>query len=234
MCDVYTPAWYTAHVSYKQRLHALLSPAERRVFGRLKTPQQIQDYIDRSPINFEMAGETLYSPRQVLKYKTMHCAEGALFAAAALAYQGRRPLLMDFQTLPQDEDHVVAMFKQDGRWGAISKTNHAILKWRDPLYKSPRELAMSYVHEYYLWTGKKSLLAYSRPYDLRRYKPEDWVTTAQKSKVEQVIEELDDSPHLPIAARRVLRRLRPASKIEIRNLSSVEFKDPRPSTRRSG
>jgi hypothetical protein len=212
--------------NYRQQVRALLSPAERRVFQKLSTPQKIQDYLDHSPINFELAGETILSPRQVLHLKTMHCAEGALFAAAALVYHGLPPLLMDFQTLPSDEDHVITLFKQNDLWGAISKTNHAILKWRDPIYKSPRELAMSYAHEYYLWSGKKSLLAYSKPYDLRRYKPEDWVT-ADFKKVERVIEELDMSPHLPIAPKKVLKNLRPASKLEIKNLKNVEWKDPR-------
>ncbi|MGH6789289.1 MAG: hypothetical protein ACRECC_06360, partial [Pseudolabrys sp.] len=160
---------------YRVALRALLSGAERRVFDRLDSPQKIQSFLDKLPVNFEMELETAMSPRRVLKERTAHCAEGAIFAAAALAYHGRAPLLMDFQALPSDEDHVIAVFKERGLWGAISKTNHAILRWRDPIYASARELAMTYAHEYCLPGGKKSMLSFSRPYSLARYTPRSWV-----------------------------------------------------------
>ena len=76
----------------------------------------------------------------------LHCAEGAIFAAAALAYHGKPPLLMDIRALPSDQDHIITLFQERGLWGAISKTNHAILRWRDPIYLSVRELAMTYAH----------------------------------------------------------------------------------------
>ena len=100
-----------------------------------------------------------------------HCAEAAVFAAAALAYHGRPPLLMDIRALPRDQDHIVTLFRERGLWGAISKTNHAVLRWRDPIYRSVRELAMSYAHEYCLPGGKKSMLSYSKPFSLARYAP---------------------------------------------------------------
>ena len=128
---------------YAREMRALLSPAEHGVFKKLSTPQKIQDYLDHLPINFELVGETLYSPRRVLQENKAHCVEGALFAAAALCYHGQPPLLLDIQTTADDYDHVLALFKEEGRWGAISKTNHTILRWRDPVYKNPRELAMS-------------------------------------------------------------------------------------------
>lgn len=209
-------------MTYGQHIKALLSPAERRVFSKLNSPQKIQDFLDHSPVNFELKGETICSPRRILKEKRMHCAEGALFAAAALAYHGYPPLLMDFQTMPVDEDHVLAVFKQNGLWGAISKTNHSVLRWRDPIYKSPRELAMSYAHEYYLWSGKKSLRAYSEPFDLRKFKPE-WVVA--EMDLDPLIEALDDSPHVAITPKGV--RLRPASPIELLIMRQVEWKDPR-------
>src|SRR3989338_11480492 len=96
---------------YSHAIKKVLSPAERRVFNRLTTPQKIQDFLDALPINF---GETLFSPRRVLRDKKAHCFEAALLAAAALAYQGRPPLLMDFQTIENDEDHVLALFKENG------------------------------------------------------------------------------------------------------------------------
>ena len=152
--------------AYRNALRALLTPAERRVFARLDTPQKLQAFLEKLPPNFELKGETYMSPRRVLKARTVHCAEAAVLAAAILIYHGQPAWLMDIRALPSDQDHIVTLFKQRGLWGAISKTNHAVLRWRDPIYRSPRELAMTYAHEYYLDFGKKSMLAYSRPFSL--------------------------------------------------------------------
>src|SRR3989344_2594968 len=152
-------------MTYTNKLKMVLSPAERKVLAKLNSPQKIQDYLDTLPINFELQGETYMSPRRVIRNRIAHCFEAALFAAAAIAYHGQKPLLMDFQTIPDDEDHVVTLFKQNGYWGAISKTNHAILRYREPIYKSPRELAMSYFNEYTMYDGRKSMRAYSAPFD---------------------------------------------------------------------
>ena len=127
-------------------LNAVLTPAERRLFARLDTPQKIQDYLDTLPVNFEPDGDTIMSPRRMLMAKAAHCAEGALFAVAVLMFHGKQAALVDLRARPTDHDHVIAVFKQNGLWGAISKTNHSILRWRDPIYKSVRELAMSYSH----------------------------------------------------------------------------------------
>src|SRR4029077_1273388 len=129
------------------------------------------------------------SPRRVIESGTAHCFEGALLAAAARAYHGHAPLIMDFRTVPTDEDHVITLFKQHGFWGAISKTNHAILRYRDPIYKTPRELAMSFFHEHLEWNGKKSLRAYSAPFDLSKYAPESWIT--EKDELLWLVEALD-------------------------------------------
>ena len=210
---------------YKARIDRLLTPPERKLFKRLSSPQRIQDYLDALPINFEMSGETYMSPRRVLKAGKAHCFEGAVFAAAALAYHGQKPLLLDFQTLPNDVDHVVAPFKQNGYWGAISKTNHAIVRWRDPVYASIRELAMSYFHEYLLWSGRKSLVAYSAPFDLSRYPPEKWVTAGED--LDEIAEALDGSRHFPAVPEQNLRLLRKASAVEIKAMKLVEWKEPR-------
>jgi len=205
---------------YAKELQALLSPAERTVFKMLNTPQKIQDYLDKLPINFELKGETIYSPRRVLREGSAHCVEGALFAAAALAYHGRAPYLMDIQTTPDDYDHVVALFKEGGRWGAISKTNHAILRWRDPVYRTPRELALSYFHEYILDPGKKTMRAYSKPFDLSRYAPE-WAVAEED--LSDLIEMLDDSPHSPVASKATMSKLRRASPLERKMLDLTEW-----------
>lgn len=211
---------------YQKQLRSILSPAERRVFERLRTPQKIQDFLDRFPINFELAGEEgVFSPRKILKKKKAQCMEGALLAAAALAYHGQKPLLMDFQTVPKDEDHVIAVFKQNNLWGAISKTNHAVLRWRDAVYTSPRELAASYFHEYYLWSGKKSLKAYSGPIDLSKLKLERWITT--EDELGWLADWIDERPHSPIAPVRAMKARREADIVELKALKVTEWPDRR-------
>src|SRR3989338_9525444 len=205
---------------YATQLRALLSPAERAVFEKLQSPVDVQNYLDRLPINFELAGDTIFSPRKVLREKKVHCVEGAVFAAASLAYQGKPPYLLDIQTVPHDDDHVVALFKEAGRGGAISKTNHTILRWRDPVYKTVRELAMSYFHEYFLEHRRKTMRAYSRPFNLSRYAPH-WVTS--EADLDQLIIDLDDSPHSPVAPRHAMRRLRNAHPIETKVLTITEW-----------
>ncbi len=211
--------------AYRNRLRALLTPAERRLFARLDTPQKIQTFLDRLPANFELDGETAMSPRRLLKARTAHCAEAAIFAAAAFAYHGEPPWLMDIQALPSDQDHVIALFQERGLWGAISKTNHAILRWRDPIYASARELAMSYAHEYCLPGGKKSMLAYSRPFSLARYAPRRWVIAPED--LDWLLEALDNSPHVPVAPRHAMRKRRRSSAVELRSQNVVEWPDPR-------
>lgn len=212
-------------MTYAARLKAALSTAERRVLAKLSTPKKIQNFLDTLPIHFVKKGEGIFSPRTVLQKKKAHCMEGAVLAAAALAYHGARPLLMDFQTTQEDEDHVLAVFKQGGHWGAISKTNHPVLRWRDPVYRSVRELAMSYFHEYFMWQksedGRKTLRTYSKPFDLRTYTPERWA--AAEKNLDWLAEVLDASPHYPIVPKKTLRALRPASKIEMRAMRLCEW-----------
>ncbi|MSU73924.1 hypothetical protein EXS56_02160 [Candidatus Kaiserbacteria bacterium] len=207
---------------YAERIRALLSPAEKKIFQKLTTPQKIQDYLDTLPINYELRGETYMSPRRMIKAKTAHCFEGALFAAAALAYHGEKPLLMDLRTAMPYEDHVITLFRTNGLWGAISKTNHAILRYRDAVYRSPRELAMSYFHEYVESDGKKSLREYSAPFDLTRFKPELWV--AAEDDLYWLVENLDGSKHFPIAPKKQIRTLRTPSKFEQKVMDIVEWK----------
>ena len=130
---------------------------------------------DLIPQNFEIGGETCLSVREVLRQRRAHCIEGAMLAACALWMQGEPPLLLDLKA-ERDYDHVVALFRRDGCWGAISKTNGLALRWRDPVYRSLRELSMSWFHEYYNKRARKTLRTYSVPYDLRRMAPADWVT----------------------------------------------------------
>lgn len=188
-----------------------LSKKETTLFKKLRSPGAIQDFLDSLPSNLEEKGETSYSPRLVLAHQKAHCFEGALFAAAILWYHGKRPLLLDLKTGKDDFDHVVALYKKNGYWGALSKTNHAVLRFRDPLYKTIRELALSYAHEYFLDNGKKTLLSYSKPFSLKSF-GSGWITSTEP--LWHIAEALDDSPHLPIAPRNNLQKRKLAHPLE--------------------
>src|SRR3954451_4963377 len=107
-------------VSRRAAISALLTPPERRLFARLHTPQKIQDFLDTIPVNFELGGGTMMSPRRILQARVAHCAEAAMFAAAVLMFHGKKTWLLDIQSRPTDHDHVVTLFRQNGLWGAIS------------------------------------------------------------------------------------------------------------------
>ncbi len=211
-------------IRYRNHLRALLSPVEHRVFKKLNSPERVQDYLEALPQNFsKQAGETCRSVRKILQKKRAYCFEGAILAAALLAYHGRPPLLLDLQTTDDDQDHVLALFKKDGLWGAISKTNNPVLRWRDPVYKSVRELAMSYFHEYFLYkSGIKTMRAYSKPFDLTKYKPEVWVVGTES--LDFIAEDLDASPHFPAVSPRAIKKLRRATTLERKILDLEDWK----------
>src|SRR4029078_4848021 len=146
--------------SYAHYLDTLLTARERAVLRKLNTPRKVQDYLDRLTPNFGLQGDSHMSPRGVLRHRMAHCTEGAMFAAACLLFHGRDAWLMDLRAIPADQDHVVCLFKKRGQWAALSKSNIVVWRWRAPIYASPRELAMSYAHEYFVPNGKKSLLSF--------------------------------------------------------------------------
>ncbi len=203
-----------------------LSAVEYAQLKPLTTPTRIQDFLDTFPINGEKEGETYWSPRNVLREKKMHCFEGALVAALALWIHDEPPLLLDLKA-PGDADHVVALYKRHGYWGGISKTNHAVLRFRDPVYKTVRELALSYFHEYFdNATGKKMLRSYSKPFNLKRCGTR-WITAQED--LDDIAEALDASPHFPIAPKENFRYLRKADATERKAGEIVEWThdDPR-------
>ena len=197
-----------------------LTPAEWRQLKKLKTPSKIQDLLSSLKFNLEKRGQTHRSVRGVLNKGEAHCFEGALLAAAALWIQGCKPLLLDLKVAYPDFDHVVALFKEDGLWGAISKTNHPVLRYRDPVYKSVRELAMSYHHEYFLRDGQKTLRSFSKPFDLSKHGL-DWLTTTEN--LAELAYTLDQSPHTSILTPKQVRRLRKAEAIEIKASDIAEW-----------
>lgn len=194
---------------------------ELKLLGSLRTPRAVQDFLDTIPMNFEEKGDTLLSPRRVMRERKAHCMEGALFAAAAFWVRGREPLLLDLRTTREDDDHVVALFKERGRWGAVSKTNHAVLRWREPIFKSVHTLAASYFHEYFLDDGRRTLREYSRPLNLSVRKFTGWTTS--EDDMWHLSQALDDSPHYALFSAHIAKRLRPADEVERKAGKIVEW-----------
>ena len=154
-----------------------LEASERALLARLSTPDRIQAFVDSIPANLEPDGETVLSVRQVLRQRRAHCIEGAFVAACALWVHRQPPLVMHLDCDPADWPHVIALFRRGRTWGAISKSNHIWLRYRDPVYRTLRELAMSYFHEYCDRQGRETLTGYSCAFDLRRISPLLWVTS---------------------------------------------------------
>ena len=200
------------------------SEKENRLLKKLNTPSRVQDFLNRIPFNFEMQGrrkiETLKSPILTLRAQKAHCFEGALLGAYILSLHGFPPLVLHLQTTKNDYDHVIVPFKLRGHWGALSKTNHAVLRYREPVYRNIRELVMSYFHEYFLKNGEKTLRKYSKPLDLNIFNKK-WITDEQD--VWYIDKALDKIKHYSIVSRTVLDKLRKAEKIEIKAGGIVEW-----------
>jgi len=197
-----------------------LTAGEGRILGALKTPQRIQEFVVGLHANFERDGDTLRSVRGVLHHREAHCLEAAFVAACALWLQGEPPLLMDLTAAKGDADHVVTLFRRNGCWGAISKSNHAWLRWRDPVYRDLRELAMSYFHEYFN-NGRKTLRTYSVAFDLRRFAPETWITDEENCW--DVGAALDDARHYRLIKPAQMRWLMPPDATVLRADDLVQY-----------
>ncbi|MBS3092503.1 hypothetical protein J4466_03730 [Candidatus Pacearchaeota archaeon] len=203
------------------------SKDEIKLLKKLNTPSKIQDFLNSIEINFEENGkETCRSPIKVLRTGKAHCMEAAMFAAAVLRFHGYPPLVMSFEAAHGDEDHVIAVYKKKNHWGAISKTNHAILRYREPVYKSLRELAMSYFHEYFLFAdGKKTLRKYSNPVNLKMFDSSNWMSSEEE--LWYINDYLCKMPHNNILSRSQIKNLRRVDPIEIKAAKLLEFDDPR-------
>lgn len=187
-----------------------LTRSEFALLRRLETPQMIQAFLIAMPINHELRGETIHSVRSVIRHRRAHCIEGAMFAACALWVQGERPLVMHLDCTESDYPHVVALFRRGDCWGAISKTNGAALRYRDPVYRSLRELALSYFHEYADRTGHKTLRSFSGAFDLRRIGVGQWVVNGQNcQQVEDTLAGLRHYPLISTRQQQLLTRLDP-------------------------
>jgi hypothetical protein len=180
-------------------------PAEVQILRKLDSPAKIQRFMDcEIGYNLEPDGDTCRSPRLVLRDRVAHCMEGALTAAAALRFLGYPALLVDLEAV-RDSDHVLAVYRLNDHWGALAKSDYAGLRSREPVYRSIRELVMSYFEHYYNPAGEKTLRAYSRPVNLKRFDSMGWMTAERD--VWEIPNHLCDIPHTKILTRTMERQL---------------------------
>jgi hypothetical protein len=176
----------------------------------MSDPDKIQGFLDSVEYNpvYECR-----SPRWVIKKKSAHCFEGALFAAAALEFIGYKPIIVDLKAY-NDDDHVIAIFKENGYWGAVAKSNFTSLRYREPVYRSLRELVMSYFDFYFNIAGDKSLRSYSVPLNLTVYNSRNWKTTDED--LEYIGDKLEELRHFPVVDDRMIKKLKRASDIMLK------------------
>jgi len=187
-------------------LDGALDLHERRLLRPLTTPARIQRFLDEDiAYNQEPGGATCYSPRTVLRERAAHCMEGAVLGAFALRRLGYAPLLVDLEAV-RDSDHVLAVYRVNGRWGSVAKSDYAGLRSREPVYATIRELAMSYFEHYYNPAGEKTLRAYSRPVNLARFdRTVRWMATLEE--IWSIPEHLCEIPHSRVMSQSMERLL---------------------------
>jgi hypothetical protein len=168
------------------------TPGELRRLRALKTPAGVQRFLDELPYNLGYTGR---SPRKVLQDRTASCFEGAIFAAAALRVLGFPPLIFDLEA-ERDTDHVVAIFKVRGHWGAVAKSNFTGCRYREPVHRTLRELALTYFNIYFNMRWERTLRRYSRPVNLGRFDDRHWMTSSKP--IWFIAEHLCDIPHVSL------------------------------------
>jgi hypothetical protein len=220
------PQWYNSPVRkrFARESDLGLKARDFALLRRLDTPVKIQAFVHELKQNFEVDGQTCRPVREVLRQRRAHCIEGAMVAAAALWVHGEPPLLLDMRA-ERDFDHVITLFRRNGRWGAISKTNGIGLRGRDPVYRTLRELAMSYFHEYTNKLEHKTLREYSLPYDMRRMDASLWVSGSKSCW--DVPEKLDGLRHFPLVNGRHLRTVTRRDPFERRLGGILQYRRPR-------
>jgi hypothetical protein len=179
-----------------------LTPREWSFLSNLKPASRIQKFLDG--LNYDVKGEGCRSARRVLRERRVQCMDGALFAAAALRVQGHPPLILDLEAV-QDDDHVLAVFRQNGRWGAVARSNYSGLRFREPVHPTIESLVLSYFESYFNLRGEKTLRRYSRPFNVSRFDRIDWMTS--EKDLWEIPEALCDIPHRALLPSRVVRSL---------------------------
>ena len=185
-----------------------LTRAEAARLRRLSPPWRIQKFLDE--LDYDFRGEGCRSPRRVLRERNVQCMDGALFAAAALRVQGQKPLILDLEAV-QDDDHVIALYRVRGLWGAVARSNYSGLRFREALFPTVRDLVLSYVEGYFNLRRQKTLRRYSRPFDLSRFDAIDWMTSEED--LWEIPNHLVGIPHRRLHTPPRERALAPVSKV---------------------
>jgi hypothetical protein len=183
------------------------SREERAILARLSTPHKIQDFLLGLPYS---ADERYRCPRAVLRDGTAHCFDGSLFAAAALRFIGFRPLIVDMLPNKRDDDHLLAVYKVNGFWGAVAKSNFSGLTYREPIHTTIRELVISYFEQFFNVRREKTLRRYTVPLDLRPFDRLNWMGSDEH--LDAIASRLDEIRSIPLITRSMIRRLSPIDK----------------------
>jgi len=190
-----------------------LSPDQLHLFHSLDTPTKIQAFLDQVPYSAENANRC---PLRVLQDDVAHCLDGALFAAAALRRIGHPPRVIDLLPEPgRDDDHVLAIYQRDGHYGAIAKSNFAGLRFREPVYRSLRELAMSYFEDFFNVEGEKTLRGYTRPLDLKTMDHSGWMW--RDNGVDAVENRLKELKVIPLLTAELAINLSPVDRLSYKS-----------------
>lgn len=193
-----------APMSTVEFFHRKLTGDERRVVGRLSSADKIQAFLD----DLAYSAEAVYRcPLRVLRERTAHCFDGALFAAAMLRRLGHPPMILDMIPNDRDDDHVLALFRVDGHWGAVAKSNFTGLRFREPIHRTLRELVMSYFEHYYNVQREKTLRGYTMPLGLKRFDRFDWMTS--DDHLERIARRLDEIRRVAVLTRKMAEGLSP-------------------------
>jgi hypothetical protein len=183
---------------------------ETKFLKTLNDPDKIQGFLDSVDYN---PNYECRSPRWVIRKRSAHCFEGALFSAAALQFNGYKPLIVDMKAF-NDDDHVIAVYKVDGHWGSVAKSNFTTLRFREPVYRSLRELIMSYFDFYFNTDGDKSLRSFSLPLNLTIFNSRNWATTDED--LEYIGDKLESMRHYPVVNKKMIKNLTRASEISMK------------------
>jgi hypothetical protein len=180
-------------MSFTTDFDPILTESELRLISTLTTPAKIQAFLDELPYSTE---HIYRCPLRVLRERMAHCFDGALFSAAILRCLGYPPLIMDMLPNDRDDDHMLAIYRNNGHWGAIAKSNFIGLRFREPIYRTLRELVMSYFEQFYNLEREKTLRSYTLPLNLRTFDKWNWVTS--DDSLERIAQKLDSIRRVPV------------------------------------
>jgi hypothetical protein len=201
MCPIFNKA---AQMAMGTDFDKVLTETERQFIGTLATPAKIQEFLDELPYS----KEPIYRcPLRVLRERVAHCFDGALFGAAMLRLLGHPPLILEMLPNDRDDDHLLALYRCDGHWGAVSKSNFVGLRFRDPVYRNLRELVMSYFDQFYNVDREKTLRGYTLPLHLKRFDPWEWM--ASDGCLEKIAQKLDRIRKVPVLTQLMIDSLSP-------------------------